>query len=124
MPIPEFDLRAQAWIRCDRKIAYRSRRVAEEGARQMGKKNKRPYDVYTCLECGLLHVGRHPHPELLGPLCEICYTPIPEDRLKEKLKTCCGKCAKEKKYYAKKSATDKRPASDGQCDGSISLEGV
>lgn len=90
----------------------------------MGKKNKRPYDVYKCYECGFLHVGRYPNPDQLGPLCKICYTPISENRLKEKLTTCCKNCEKEQKTNAQKSVTNQRPTPNGQRNGNVPLEDI
>ena len=93
--LPTVNLKAQAWYRCDRKRAYHSRKKAELAARATSKKYKRCYEVYSCYECGLLHVGRHPHPETLGPLCVICFIQIHEDRIKKNLTTCSKRCQKE-----------------------------
>lgn len=45
------------WIRCARKVMYRSRKIARDAAVRLGRKHAKVYEPYACVVCGGFHLA-------------------------------------------------------------------
>lgn len=45
------------WIKCARKIAYRTRKGARDAATRLGRRDHVHYHTYACEVCGAFHLS-------------------------------------------------------------------
>ena len=114
-------LRKKHFIRCARKIRYRTGERADAAAQRASEKSGELIISYQCFDCGGWHIGHADASQIAArqpvkPLCVICQQPIP-DRRRELARragnfttTCSLPCAKRLTNQRRKAARASRDA--------------
>ena len=93
--------------RCQRKKRYRKPKLADEAAQRASIATGELIISYQCYECLHWHIGHADNSQILArlspgrPICELCWNPIPLDRLEKSkrqdkpITTCSKRCQRE-----------------------------